>query len=106
MKGKTPTEMVPGWHGPRGVQDHIKGTRLSLLEIGYWDLGRPPLVLPSPDRPPRGLQVEQDLVGSVLDRLADKLDNHRAVAWALAVEGPHLMLHLCMVAHAARAGGR
>ena len=48
------------------------------------------------------LQVEQYLVGSVLDRLADELHNHRAVARALAVEGPRLVLHLCTTAHAAR----
>ena len=48
---------------------------------------------------PARLQVDQHLVGSVLDWLADELDNHRAVAWALAVEGAHLVLHLCTVVH-------
>eukprot|EP00964_Phaeocystis_antarctica_P088279 scaffold56169_cov81-Phaeocystis_antarctica.AAC.1 len=31
--------------------------------------------------------------------MADELDKHRAVAWALAVEGAYLVLHLCTVVH-------
>ena len=58
--------------------------------------------LPRRAWPSSKLQVEQYLVGSVLDRLADELHNHRAVARALAVEGPRLVLHLCTTAHAAR----